>query len=114
MIKLSIDLTAATKAEYDKYNESKLQQFLLNELSSDLAGCEVIVTASGGPHSIVRFKSTQDFEESTYIISPKKPRALTEFVSFFGSTILGTVCGGIIGAALLLGLGWAIIHLIYG
>ncbi|VVO41864.1 hypothetical protein [Pseudomonas fluorescens] len=57
MIKISMDLSQATKAEYDTYMASRLRVYMVEEFASDFFGCEVQVESSGGPHSIERVDS---------------------------------------------------------
>jgi len=54
MIKISLDLTEATKAEYDSYMASGLREYMAKDLARDFRGCELLVESSGGPHSVER------------------------------------------------------------
>ncbi|MDF9778891.1 hypothetical protein [Pseudomonas baetica] len=60
MIKISLDLTEATKAEYDTYMGSRLRKSVVDGLARDLRGCEVLVESSGGPHSVQRVESLDE------------------------------------------------------
>lgn len=57
MIKISLDLTEATKAEYDTYMASRLREYVVTELARDFRDCEVLVESSGGSHSVERVDS---------------------------------------------------------
>ena len=62
MIKITLDLSQATKAEYDTYMASGLHQFITTNLNTDLAGCQVEVNSPFCPHSVQRFASEEDFQ----------------------------------------------------
>lgn len=57
MIRISLDLSEATKAEYDTYMASRLRHYVVEELASDLFGCEVLVDGPHCPHSVERVDS---------------------------------------------------------
>lgn len=57
MIKITLDLSEATKAEYDTYMASGLRQFVVEKLATDLFGCEVLVDGPFCPHSVERVDS---------------------------------------------------------
>jgi hypothetical protein len=57
MIKISLDLSQATKAEYDTYMASRLRVYLVEECASDFSDCDVQVESFGGPHSVERVDS---------------------------------------------------------
>lgn len=58
MIKISIDLTEATKAEYDAYMASGLRKYIVTSgLALDFSGCDVLVEGSSCPHSVERVDS---------------------------------------------------------
>ncbi|MFK3607853.1 hypothetical protein A7D21_28520 [Pseudomonas sp. AP19] len=58
MIKIRLDLSSATKTEYDADIASRLRTFIQHELANDLSGCEVLVESSG-PHNDERGTNKQ-------------------------------------------------------
>ena len=57
MIKIRLDLSQATKAEYETYMAYRLRVYMVEEFISDFFGCEVQVESSGVPHNIERVDS---------------------------------------------------------
>jgi hypothetical protein len=68
MIKISLDLTEATKAEFDTYMASRLREYVIEDLARDFRGCEVQIESAGGPHAVERFESS-DVRDSSPVSS---------------------------------------------
>ncbi|WP_131815928.1 MULTISPECIES: hypothetical protein [Pseudomonas] len=54
-----MDLTDATKNEYDTYMGSRLREYVIGDLARDFRGCEVQIESAGGPHAIERCESRE-------------------------------------------------------
>ena len=107
MIRISLDLTEATKPEYDTYMASRLREYVIGNLARDFRDCEVLVESSGGPHAIERFDSRavgNSSHVSTDAIGNQAPQRLGRFpitervggilrITFLGVGLLFLVAG---------------------
>ena len=82
MITIRIDLTQATKAEYDTYVASPLRQYVITDLARDFTNCEVVVELSGGPHAVERLPNLEQRKclfDPDPLIDPQVVQVIAEY-----------------------------------